>query len=84
VSFKVIIMTESDAPLAVWIFYKNWRGQNAWRYVRPARIWFGRTQHHPEDQWFMDATDLKKNTPRSFALKDIGRWQREAPAGETP
>jgi len=71
-----------DSRDAVWILYKNWRNTTAWRHVRPARIWYGKTQHHPEDQWFLDAIDLRKNVPRSFALKDIGRWQAERPTGE--
>lgn len=63
----------------VWILYKNWRSQTAWRRVRPIRIWFGRTQHHPRDQWFLDAIDLDKRTPRSFAMIDIAKTVDVAP-----
>jgi hypothetical protein len=63
----------------VWILYKNWRNQTVWRRVRPIRIWFGKTQHHPREQWFLDAIDLDKNTPRSFAMIDIARTTDAAP-----
>ena len=59
---------------AVNIVYTNYRGETSIRKIIPKKIWFGKTDWHPEDQWLMDAIDLEKNAERSFALKDIKSW----------
>ncbi|QWK79424.1 WYL domain-containing protein [Ochrobactrum sp. BTU1] len=51
--------------------YMNWRGESSIRAVIPIQIWFGSTEWHPEDQWFLKATDLEKGAERDFALLDI-------------
>lgn len=51
--------------------YKNHRGEVAQRHVLPVSIDFKATQWHPKQQWIMDAIDLDKNSPRSFAMKDM-------------
>ena len=56
------------------ILYTNYRGKTATRTIVPERIWFGETEWHPEKQWLLDAFDLDKKAPRSFALKDIRAW----------
>jgi hypothetical protein len=56
---------------AVWIVYRNYRGEVSRRLVVPSRIWFGVTQWHSEYQWFLEADDLEKSTIRSFPLRDI-------------
>ncbi len=55
----------------VTIVYTNYRGETAERKIRPIKIWFGKTEWHPEPQWLLDAFDYDKNAERSFALKDI-------------
>lgn len=61
-----------DLPAdAVCIQYRNYRGEIAARRVVPRRIWFGATEWHPGSQWILEALDLDKGAPRSFALKDI-------------
>ncbi len=55
--------------------YVNWRGEASWRVVIPLEIWFGRTEWHPVDQWFIKAIDIEKGEERDFALVDM-RFQR--------
>ncbi|KKQ36374.1 MAG: hypothetical protein US53_C0055G0005 [Candidatus Woesebacteria bacterium GW2011_GWA1_37_7] len=54
--------------------YKNWEGKNAVRKVEPIKIWFGKTQWHPKNQWFLKAKDLDKNEERDFALRDVVKF----------
>jgi hypothetical protein len=55
--------------------YRNYRGDVAMRHVRFHRgggslIW-GKTEHHPEEQWLLEAWDEDRQMHRTFALKDI-------------
>jgi hypothetical protein len=65
--------------LTVQILYKNYRGETAWRTVRPVRIHFGSNEWHPVPQWLMDAMDIERAVERSFAMKDIERWSPARP-----
>lgn len=56
------------------ICYTNYRGETSIRKIIPIKIWFGKTDWHPEDQWLLDATDVEKNAVRSFSMKDIKAW----------
>jgi len=51
--------------------YKNWLGKVSIRKVVPYDIWFGSTEFHPEDQWFLHVFDMDKGEERNFALRDI-------------
>jgi predicted DNA-binding transcriptional regulator YafY len=71
-------MGKENPPL---IFkYKNWEGKEAVRKVRPMKIWYGKTEWHPEEQWLLKAWDLDKDAERNFALKDIIQFFTEEPA----
>ena len=63
-----------DMDKVVSIVYTNYRNETSVRKIIPERIWFGKTEWHPEDQWLLDAYDVDKNAKRSFALKDIRVW----------
>ena len=65
------------ATKSVIILYKNWRGETAWREVVPKKIWYGTTEWHPEEQWFLKATDLEKKADRDFVVRDILQWSEE-------
>jgi len=69
-------MESFDPKHAVSIVYTNYKGQTALRQVVPKRIWFGKTDWHPEEQWLLDAFDIEKGADRSFAVKDIRCWFR--------
>ncbi|MBL0372612.1 hypothetical protein JJB09_11290 [Rhizobium sp. KVB221] len=51
--------------------YKNWRGETSLRTIIPIEIWYGKTEWHPLEQWFIKAIDLEKGEERDFALVDI-------------
>lgn len=68
---KLTAPTTSDMRKVVSIVYTNYRGETARREIIPQRVWFGATQWHPEEQWLLDAFDIEKKSPRSFALRDI-------------
>lgn len=57
--------------------YKNWKDEVAIRRVVPKSIWFGSTEYHKEEQWFMKAFDISKHEERDFAMKDIIRFLQE-------
>ncbi len=61
------------------IDYTNYRGERSTRRVRPRRLYYGQTMHHPELQYLMDAWDFDKDAERTFAMKDIHSWT--VPAG---
>lgn len=54
--------------------YINWEGKKAVRRVMPIKLWYGKTQYHPKEQWLLRATDLEKDAERDFAVKDIVRF----------
>lgn len=56
------------------IVYTNYKGETALRKIVPERIWFGKTDWHPEEQWLLDAFDEQKGASRSFAVRDIRAW----------
>jgi len=41
--------------------------------IRPVKIYFGRTDRHPEEQWLMEAIDLEIQQTRVFAMRDMRR-----------
>lgn len=62
--------TKSDSQSLVFE-YTNWQKLTGIRKVKPLEIWYGKTEWHPQKQWFLRAVDLEKNEERNFALKDI-------------
>jgi predicted DNA-binding transcriptional regulator YafY len=56
------------------ICYTNYRGETSIRTVVPQKIIFGSNEWHKEPQWLMEAIDVEKGQPRTFALKDIRAW----------
>ena len=61
-------------PKQISICYTNYRGETSIRQIIPLKIWFGKTDWHPQEQWLLDAIDVEKNAERSFAIKDIKAW----------
>lgn len=56
------------------IKYTNYKGETHWRHITPEYIHFGKTEFHEEPQWLLHATDVDKQAPRDFAMKDIISW----------
>lgn len=67
-------MPEIIPEQIVQIIYTNYRWETDTRDIMPIKIWFGKTERHPEDQRFLDAIDISKNALRNFAIKDIKSW----------
>lgn len=62
------------ASTAVEIIYTNYRGETGARRIEPEHVWFGSTEWHSREQWFLDALDVEKGQVRSFAMADIQNW----------
>lgn len=41
------------------IFYTNYRGETLVRKIIPKKIWFGKTEWHPEEQWLLLSLSVK-------------------------
>jgi hypothetical protein len=52
------------------VHYRNWRGEERTREVRPISLRYGRTDWHPNDQWLLLAVDEEDARTKEFALKD--------------
>jgi predicted DNA-binding transcriptional regulator YafY len=66
--------SRAPSTAAVRIIYTNYRRETALRTVIPDSFWFGETEWHRGEQWFMDAYDVERHAIRSFALADIKSW----------
>lgn len=64
----------TDADSRSEIVYTNRRGETATRRIVPLCLYFGSTQWHPEQQWFLEAFDIAKQAIRLFAAADIHEW----------
>lgn len=51
--------------------YTNWKGQTRMRRFIPQEVFWGKTDFHPEEQWFMKVWDVDKDAERIYALKDL-------------
>ena len=56
------------------IDYTNWNGKHGTRNIVPVRIFWGKTEFHPKNQWLLEAYDLDKNAGRIFAMDEIHKW----------
>ena len=63
---------ENKPPLR--FIYTNWEGETRERKVIPVEIWYGKTDFHPKEQWFLKAIDVGKNAQRDFAINDIKKF----------
>lgn len=66
VKFKDYLAGEGEFSMR----YKNWRNETDIRRVKPISLWFGSTEFHKEEQWFLKAIDLDRSVERDFAIKD--------------
>lgn len=64
-----------DRKKIVRILYTNYADQVAWRDIVPFRIDWTKNRWHPQPQWILHAYDVEKGTVRSFAVRDIVRWE---------
>lgn len=52
-------------------WYRNYKGEEGYRRVRPLSIRFGTSEWHTEPQWLMLADDLENKKTREFAMRDM-------------
>lgn len=50
--------------------YTNHRGETATRTITPLRVRWGKTEHHPVEQWLLDCYDHDREATRTYALDD--------------
>lgn len=50
------------------VTYRNHAGVTRPRLLRPRRIWFGRTPHHEDPQWLVEAFDAEDGRVKDFTL----------------
>jgi hypothetical protein len=63
---------KADEKAVVTFWYKNYRGEEGYRRVRPVSVRFGVSAYHRDPQWLMLAEDtLNENKHREFAMRDI-------------
>ena len=53
----------------------NHSGEDVTRDVLPIKVWFGSTERHPEQQFFIKVYDYAKHDYRDFAAKGIYSWE---------
>lgn len=49
-------------------WYRNHRGEEGYRRVRPISLRYGTSSYYKEPQWLLLALDLEKDAEREFAL----------------
>jgi len=71
-----------DQPFSAW--YRNHAGKVQWRIILPIEVWYGSTEWHKSEQWFLKAFDPQKGEMRDFALSDFlgDRWNAEDITGQ--
>jgi predicted DNA-binding transcriptional regulator YafY len=77
-------MDDPAVRRSVNIFYRNHRGEAAYRTILPLAMYFGECEWHPSAQWLLYAFDADKNAERTFAVKDILRWEPVKPTVTQP
>jgi len=76
-------MTEGNER-TTYVTYTNWRGETAQRSIIPRKLWFGKTEWHPKEQWLLTAFDIEKQAERDFACQDIREWHIAPPKSANP
>ena len=44
------------------------------------RVWFGKTDWHPDEQWLLEGYDHDRQATRNYALADIFAWHSDRAA----
>lgn len=57
----------------VTFWYRNHRGEEGYRRVRPISLRYGTSDYYKEPQWLLLALDLEKDAEREFALAQAAR-----------
>lgn len=72
---KIMAMDEVTRERVVVIYYQNYEGKTAWRAILPRYAGFMAVEPwHPKPCWMWHATDIEKNSTRTFPMDDIAAW----------
>ena len=68
------------------ILYKSWGREIAtWQVIIPRCLRFGSSPpHHVEDQWLLEAEHIVTEEMRTYAMKDIYKWNSHCNSNELP
>jgi hypothetical protein len=69
-------MIEIERGNKITFHYTNWKGEHAIRRVQVASLWYGTSEYHIGEQFFITAIDLDKKDMRCFAVKDMTHVER--------
>jgi ribonuclease HI len=64
------------------INYTNHRGETRPRHIIPIELWFGVSEWHDGEQWFLRALDIDKDQNRDFALLSVQSINSLEPTSE--
>lgn len=62
---------ETIPAQAITFWYRNYKGEEGYRRVKPISIRYGTSDWHKEPQWLLLADDLENNKRREFAMRDM-------------
>lgn len=51
--------------------YTNYKMQTEQRKARVMSVWYGTSEYHQGEQWFMMAYDMDRESIRNFAMRDM-------------
>jgi hypothetical protein len=60
-----------DENTVVRVLYRNWRGEVAWRRIRPIRLEWPPDGRPHSNQWLLRCWDLDREAERSYAFQDM-------------
>lgn len=65
------------AAREVEIDYLNWRGERAWRKVRPLCVVFRVSEWHASEgrQWILEAVNVEDGKRKDFPLRHVHGWR---------
>lgn len=44
--------------------------------MQPLRVWFGRTEWHPDEQWLVECVDHDRGALRNYSIAEIRHWDQ--------
>lgn len=61
---------EPGGQRAIDVVYCNYREETMERRIVPLGIRWGKTEHHPKEQWLLEVWDLDRKAARTYALRE--------------
>jgi len=77
IASRVERMQVQPVEIPIKVKYKNWQGEVGIRTIIPAKVYYGNTDYHKENQWLLEVWDVEKDAPRTYAMMDIIEFIKE-------